>query len=326
MAPDTLEQQLIKHLTDAHAIEAQALIQMKAAPRLAGDDALAQIFVAHAAETESHSALVEERLAAHGADAAKLKDLAGVVTGAGFGAFAALQPDTPGKLLAHGFSYEHMEAAAYELLGLVAAKLGDGDTERVAATIAAQERAMADRIAGQFARAVELSLEGAAADAGTATLAAYLSDAHAIEQQSLALLKRAPKLVDAPELARLLAQHLTETEAQIRQVEDALARLGSSPSKLKDAALKLGALNWSLFFRAQPGDTPMKLAAFAYAVENLERASYELLALTAERLGDTATAELATAIAAQEATAAERIREHFGETLDATLEAEQLPA
>ena len=40
--------------------------------------------------------------------------------GKGFLLFARLQPDTPGKLLAHALSYEALELAAYELLARVA--------------------------------------------------------------------------------------------------------------------------------------------------------------------------------------------------------------
>ena len=72
-----------------------------------------------------------------------LKDLAGTATGKAFVLFARSQPDTPGKLATHGFSYEHMELAAYELLGPVAEQAGDAETVQVAERIGEQERAMA---------------------------------------------------------------------------------------------------------------------------------------------------------------------------------------
>ena len=58
-------------------------------------------------------------------------------------AFAKLNPDTPGKLTAHAYSYEHMELAAYELLGRVASRAGERAVVELAQTIGAQERAMA---------------------------------------------------------------------------------------------------------------------------------------------------------------------------------------
>ena len=36
MSTGSIEEQLVKYLTDVHSIEQQALVQMKAAPKLAG--------------------------------------------------------------------------------------------------------------------------------------------------------------------------------------------------------------------------------------------------------------------------------------------------
>src|SRR5881227_1103197 len=115
MTPNNLDAQLTKYLTDAHSIEEQALVQMRAAPKIAGDPQIAAAFERHLHETEGHESLVRQRLEARGADPSTLKDLAGKVTGKGFALFAQFQPDTPGKLITHAYSYEHMESAAYDL-------------------------------------------------------------------------------------------------------------------------------------------------------------------------------------------------------------------
>src|SRR3954452_11201572 len=107
MAADTLDEQLVKYLTDAHSIEEQALAQMRSAPKLAHDHRLAAAFREHEAETERHEQLVRERLEAHGAKPSKLKDAVMAVGGKGFVLFAKSQPDTTGKLTAHALSYEH---------------------------------------------------------------------------------------------------------------------------------------------------------------------------------------------------------------------------
>src|SRR3712207_8643284 len=52
--------------------EVQALVQMKAAPKLAGTDELAQMYEEHERETEEHKRLVEERLEARGASTSRL--------------------------------------------------------------------------------------------------------------------------------------------------------------------------------------------------------------------------------------------------------------
>jgi ferritin-like metal-binding protein YciE len=318
MSTNTLDEQLTKYLTDAHSIERQALVQMKAAPSIAGDPQIAQIFEQHEKETAEHGRLVEERLAARDASPSKLKDLAGAVTGMGFGVFAAVQPDTPGKLLTHAYSYEHMEEAAYDLIAQVAERAGDPSTAAVARRIREQEGAMAQRVAGCFDAAVEQSLRDVPRDDIGEQLGKYLTDAHAIETQSLELLDKGPKLVESGELAQALTSHRRETEEHRRLVEERLQARGESPSKLKDAALRLGALNWGGFFGAQP-DTPAKLAAFAYAVEHLEIAAYELLRRVAERAGDPGTVELADRILVEERAAAEKLRSLFPVALDVTL-------
>src|SRR4029079_718808 len=80
------------------------------------------------------------------------------VGGKGFVVFARSQPDTPGKLAAHAFSYEHLEVGAYEVLRRVAERADDDAPAAAAHEILAQERAMAARIEALFARAVDASL------------------------------------------------------------------------------------------------------------------------------------------------------------------------
>jgi ferritin-like metal-binding protein YciE len=318
MSPNQLSEQIIKYLTDAHSIEEQALVQMKAAPELAGEPQMAEIFEHHRVETEEHERLVEEQLSARGGDPSKLKDLAGQLTGHGFGMFAAGNPDTPGKLIVHAYSYEHMEAAAYDMLARIAERAGDRPLADVARRIEAQEREMARRVAGCFDRAVELSLRDVPSEDIQQQLGKYLADAHALEGQSLQLLDRGADIIGSAELAAAMEHHHTETEEHRRLVELRLEERGQSTNAVKDAALKLGALNWGAFFGAQP-DTPIKLAAFAYAVENLEIGAYEMLRRVAERAGDSETVTMAERILAQERAAAEKVRSLFDEAVDVTL-------
>jgi ferritin-like metal-binding protein YciE len=264
MADNNLQEQLQKYLTDAHSIEVQALAQMRSAPDIAGDPDLADIFRQHERETEEHKRLVDARLEAHGASANKLKDIAGQVTGKGFAIFAKFNPDSPGKLAAHAHSYEAMEEATYELLYRVADRAGDPETADVARTILEQEKAMKGRVFDHFDVAVAASLREKGAEDMQEELVKYLSDAHAIEGQAIQMLEAAPKIVEEPRLAKLFEDHLEETRAQQEIIKARLDAHDASPNKLKDAAMRLGALNWGGFFAAQP-DTPAKLAGFNYA-------------------------------------------------------------
>ncbi len=301
--------QLVKYLTDVHSIEEQAAVQMRRAPDLV-EGPLSEAFRRHLAETESQEQRVRERLEAHDASPSRLKDAAGAAGGFGMVLFARSQPDTPGKLAMHAFSYEHMEVAAYELLGIAAREAGDEATAAMAAEIADEEREMAGRIAERWDDAVEQALGAVEPDDLDGQLNTYLADLHALEGQSQKLLEKGREL-DAPEALRsALDRHLAETEGQLQKIERRLDDRGATPSALKDAALRLGALNWGVFFAAQP-DTPAKLAGFAYAVENLEVAAYELLLRVARRAGDQETVALAESILAEEEAAAKSVADQW---------------
>jgi ferritin-like metal-binding protein YciE len=60
------------------------------------------------------------------------------------------QPDTPGKLVAHAYSYEHTELATYELLRRVAERAGDAEMAKVAGEIRAEERGAARKLADSW--------------------------------------------------------------------------------------------------------------------------------------------------------------------------------
>ncbi len=325
MSPRTLEEQLAKYLTDAHSIEQQALAQLRVAPKIAGDGQIAAAFSDHLTETKDHKRVVTERLRAHGAKPSTVKDLAGALTGLGFGAFAMAQPDTPGKLVVHAFSYEHMEEAAYDLLGRVAERASDPATVEAARRIEQQEHAMGDLLAQCFDRAAQAALRKLDPGDIQKQLNKYLADAHAIEAQALQLLAKGPKLAGVPELASAYEEHRLQTEEHQRLVAQRLKERGDSPSKLKDAALRLGALNWGLFFGAQP-DTSVKLAAFSYAFEHLEIGAYEMLARVAQRAGDTETEQIAGRILADEHAAAQRIRSLFDRALEKALHDQDVAA
>jgi ferritin-like metal-binding protein YciE len=316
--PDTLQEQLVKHLTDVHSIEEQALLQMRVAPRMARDPELARAFREHIAETEEHERLIRERLEAHAADPSRVKDLSARAGGVGMVLFARSQPDTPGKLIAHAYSYEHMELAAYELLAIVARRADDGATAEVAGSIRDQEAAMAERLAAGFDRAVDASLREARAADLDKQLGSYLADAHAIESQSLQLLELAPAIAGEPNLTKAFEDHLEESRSQQAAVEARLEARGERPSRFKNVVMRIGGLNLGGFFGAQP-DTPAKLAGFAFAFEHLEIAAYEQLLRVARRAGDEESARLAERIAGEERAAAAALRAQFEPAMEAAL-------
>src|SRR5690606_6048447 len=316
--PEGIQDQLTTYLIDAHSIEEQSLQQLRAAPDIAEDAALAHALREHLLETEVHERRIRSLLEGRGASVSKLKDVVMRAGGSGFVLFARSQVDTAGKLAAHALSYEALEWAAYDLLARTAERAGETEIAGIAAEIRDEERQMMQRIEGLFDGTVASSLrEGPDTDIEE-KLTTYLADAHAIEAQSLQLLESGAKMMDTPGWGRLFERHREESKAQQELIEQRLEAHGAKPSWWKDAAMRMGALNWGMFFQAQP-DTPAKLAAFAFAFEHLEIGGYEQLRRVAERAGDTETVRAVQGILREERDAAARFAGAFDEALTAGL-------
>jgi ferritin-like metal-binding protein YciE len=314
-----IQEQLTKYLTDAHSIEEQSLQQMRMAPDIAGEPGLERAFVEHLAETERHESRIRSLLEQRGASPSQTKDAVMRAGGAAFMLWGRIQPDTPGKLAAHALSYEALEWASYDLLARTAERAGEGEVATAASAIRDEERRMMERVEALFDHTVAASLrERDGEDLGD-LLKTYLADAHAIEAQSIQLLESGKEMVEAqPTLARLMEAHLVESRSQQERIEERLDALGGSRSLVKDAAMRLGALEWGTFFQGHP-DTSGKLAAFAYAFEHLEIGGYEQLLRVAERAGDQATARMAEGILRQERRTAEKLAAAFDEAVSAAL-------
>jgi len=319
MAAD-IHEQLTKYITDAHSIEVQALAQLEKAPEVAANPGFEHALREHHVETERHERLTRQLLEERDASPNKLKDMIMSVGGKGFLLFARAQPDTPGKLLAHALSYEGLETASYELLARTADRAGDANVSGIAREICADERAMMHRLEGCYDGVVEASLREVSPDDLKDQLRKYLADAHAIEEQAITMLEKAPELSGETALNHVYEEHLVETREHAELVQERLEALGGDNSSIKDLAMRAGAMNWGAFFGGHP-DTPGKLAAFTYAFEHLEIGGYEQLKRVAMKANDQATATMAERILDQERIAARRVEGMFDEAVTAALDA-----
>lgn len=154
----TVNEHLVKHLDEAHAMEQNVLRMLDGMISSTDDPELLQELEHHKVETEGHAQRMKSRLEAHGGTPSTVKQLGGIV-----GALAKLPLDMvrgekTGRNARDGFATEHMEIASYELLKRVAARAGDEETVTACDEIIAQERAMADTIAARWDKFAELSL------------------------------------------------------------------------------------------------------------------------------------------------------------------------
>ena len=156
---DDIGKDLVKYLRDAHALEAQATQLLETGPRLAGFEALAEVFSEHLEQTREHQRLIDERLAAHDARPSRFQAGAMRAGALNLGTFFKAQPDTPVKIAGFAYAFEALEVGAYELLTRVAHRAGDETTAGVAQRILADERAAAERIAATWDAAAAAGLE-----------------------------------------------------------------------------------------------------------------------------------------------------------------------
>lgn len=163
---ENVEEQLVKYLRDAHAMEVQALKVAEKASEVAGDPRLEQIYQGHVMETREHERYARERLEAHGAKPSTGEDLAGKLGALGVGFLAGAAPDTPAKLAAVAYAFESFEIATWETIKRVAERAGDQDTVGAAERILADEELAREKIADNLDLSVERALQAVGATDG----------------------------------------------------------------------------------------------------------------------------------------------------------------
>jgi ferritin-like metal-binding protein YciE len=122
-----------------------------------------------------------------------------------------------------------------------------------------------------------------------------LRNAHAMENQALSIMKpQVSRIENYPEVADRLQRHITETEGQIKRLEDLLTGFNESHSSLKDVALSLSG-GLAALGHSVAGDEIVKNSLANFAFENFEIAAYKALMIMADHGGfGTATLVLQT--------------------------------
>jgi ferritin-like metal-binding protein YciE len=159
MPQDTLQQRLVKYLTDVHSTEQNALSTLRTGAESVDDPELAAAFRDHLVETEEHARLIGDRVAAYGAGTSRIKGVAQKGVAAVTGAVANAAPDTAGKMAIHAYAFEHLEIASYRMLRQVAERAGDHETVTVADRILGEEHAAAERLSNLLERIADHDLD-----------------------------------------------------------------------------------------------------------------------------------------------------------------------
>ena len=158
MGQDQLREKLVAYIQDAHAMEQNVLQMLGSMIATTKDDEISQELEHHKVETERHVERLRERIAAHGAQPSTRKHVQSLAGALMKGVADQVRGDKAGKNARDGFVTEHMEIAAYELLERLADRAGDEETAEIARRNRADEEAMAQKIAANWDRFVDLTL------------------------------------------------------------------------------------------------------------------------------------------------------------------------
>jgi ferritin-like metal-binding protein YciE len=112
-----------------------------------------------------------------------------------------------------------------------------------------------------------------------------VQNAHALEKEALQLMQRqVERFENYPEMSQILRTHITETEGQIRRLDEILHNFGEDRSLLKDMATQFMA-NMAAAGHMPMADEVIKNTFANHAFENFEIAAYTSLIAMAEASG-----------------------------------------
>jgi ferritin-like metal-binding protein YciE len=161
MASQQLEEQLVKHIDEALAMEQNVLRMLDGMISTTDDEEIKNELRQHKLETEQHAERLEKRLAAHDASPSTAREAAGIMGALMKGIVDMARQEKAGRNARDGYATEHLEIASYQLLERVAKAAGDEETAEVARQNRADEEKMTKKIEANWDRFAELSLREA---------------------------------------------------------------------------------------------------------------------------------------------------------------------
>jgi ferritin-like metal-binding protein YciE len=158
MADEKVQQKLVDYIEDAHAMEQNVSTMLTSMISTTDDPEIKEMLEHHKEETERQESRLRERLDALGAGPSTRKQAQTVAAALVKGATDVARGDQAGKNARDGYTTEHMEIAAYQLLERLAQKAGDTETAEVARQNRTEEEAMAQKLDANWDRFLDLTL------------------------------------------------------------------------------------------------------------------------------------------------------------------------
>jgi ferritin-like metal-binding protein YciE len=158
-AMSQLEDQLVKHIDEAYAMEQNVLRMLDGMISTTDDPEILDALEHHKTRTHGHADRMKERLEAHDATPSGVRQVGGILQAMAKMPLDMVRGEKAGRNARDGYATEHMEIASYELLRRIAEKAGDEATASAAKEIIAEEEEMATTIAANWDKFAELSLK-----------------------------------------------------------------------------------------------------------------------------------------------------------------------
>ena len=159
MASEQLNDQLVKHIDEAYAMEQNVLRMLDSMIETTEDPEIKNELREHKVQTERHAERMKNRLEAHEASPSKVKEAGGILGALMKSVLDMARGEKAGRNARDGYATEHLEIAGYQLLERIALKAGDEETAEAARENRQDEEAMAKKLDAHWDKFAELSLK-----------------------------------------------------------------------------------------------------------------------------------------------------------------------
>jgi len=158
MASEKLQEQLVKHIDEAYAMEQNVLRMLDSMIGTTEDAEIKDELRQHKLETERHAERMRQRLEAHGASPSIVREAGGIAGALMKSVLDKARGEKAGRNARDGYATEHLEIASYQLLERIAHRVGDEETAEAARENRKDEEAMANKLDARWEKFAELSM------------------------------------------------------------------------------------------------------------------------------------------------------------------------
>jgi ferritin-like metal-binding protein YciE len=155
---DKVREALKDYIEDAHAMEENSLQMLNSMLMHTKDPEMREILEHHVEETKQHKNRLKGKLESSGEGTSATKRGGALVSAMFKGVVDQVRTEKPSKDARDGYLNEQLEIASYELLSRLAERAGDYETVEIATANLADEKLMADKIASNWDKVIDLTL------------------------------------------------------------------------------------------------------------------------------------------------------------------------